>query len=141
MTVHLLRPAAGCPDLDTLRHRQAGMGGTYRGRRCPAAFTRTIPKRRSEILDGGSVYWIVRHSIQARNPIAGIETEHSGDGRPYALIYLEPVIIPVKPTARRAFQGWRYLEPDQAPPDISEDPDSDDLPPHLVKELRDLGLL
>ena len=104
--------------------------------------TRMVPKRADEVLDGGSLYWVIQGEIAVRQRLTGIRpfTDHDGVGRCH--LVLDPVLVPVDPRPRRPFQGWRYLADHEVPPD------ADDagtgvvhLPDMLRRELRDLGLL
>jgi hypothetical protein len=81
--------------------------------------TRNMPKRAAELLEGGSLYWIWKSQIQARQTIASIDQHTDDAGKKYCLIGLAPELIDVSPVPRRAFQGWRYAEPDAVPPDLS----------------------
>jgi hypothetical protein len=134
MTVHLLRPAVGARDLDHLRQLMIERGDG----RC--IHTRNIPKRVDELLAGGSVYWIIAHRIQARQLLTSLVRDEDDDGRPYCRIYLDGEVVPVQPWPRRPHQGWRYLKPEDAPPDLRGG-DAGDMPPEMVAELRELGLL
>ena len=100
--------------------------------------TRYLPKRVAE-LDGGSLYWIHSHTLVGRSPILGFE--ENGAGRFW--IRLEPRLIPVRTSPRRAHQGWRYLEEQDAPPDMEggEAEDLDAMPPAMLGQLTRLGLL
>ena len=99
--------------------------------------TRYLPKRHEDMA-GGSLYWIHEHAIVGRSPINGFTQRD--DGRWW--IRLEPRLILVHPRAKRAHQGWRYLEDRDAPPDIGGDAGAGDvLPPRLVGELAKLGLV
>jgi hypothetical protein len=99
--------------------------------------TRYLPKRYEE-MQGGSLYWIFDHAIIGRSPIIGFEQRDDGRWS----IRLEPKLIPVEPRAKRAHQGWRYLEEANAPPDLGEGVmQGDVLPGRLVKELARLGLV
>ncbi|KRA82906.1 DUF1489 family protein [Altererythrobacter sp. Root672] len=98
--------------------------------------TRYLPKRHEEMI-GGSLYWIIEHAIVARSEILGFEQ------RPDArwTIRLAPKLILVHPRAKRAHQGWRYLEEKNAPEDLAEgEIASDAMPGRLVRELSKLGL-
>lgn len=100
--------------------------------------TRYLPKRVAE-MTGGSLFWIHQHRIVGRSPIVGFE--ETGTGRHW--IRLEPRLIGVRSTPKRAHQGWRYLEEKDAPPDLTGD-EADDLeamPPAMLGELARLGLL
>jgi hypothetical protein len=100
--------------------------------------TRYIPKRAAEIADGGSLYWIIKHQLVARAEVLGFEPD--GAGRHHIL--LRAKVIPVATVPRRAHQGWRYLEPSDAPRDLmAGDMTGDELPPALIGELAGLSLL
>jgi len=99
--------------------------------------TRMTPKRASELEDGGSLDWVMKGSVVCRMPIVDITTR--GEGKTsQCLIQLAPEVIRTAPQARRPFQGWRYLEPKDAPHDLST-MDAGDLPPELAKQLREMG--
>ena len=100
--------------------------------------TRYLPKRHAEMA-GGSLYWILNHALIARSPILGFE-QREDNGRWW--IRLDRKLIPVEPRARRAHQGWRYLKPEDVPPDFGKGTMSGEmLPGTLVKELARLGLV
>src|SRR5918998_1019326 len=104
--------------------------------------TRMIPKRRDEILQGGSLYWVIRGHVQVRQRLLDIRPFRDADGIRRCRLVLEPVLVPTEWQPRRAFQGWRYLAPKDAPADLSPDSASlSALPAHLRKELAELGLL
>jgi len=98
--------------------------------------TRYLPKRHAEMI-GGSLYWIIEHAIVARSEILGFEQR---EDRRWT-IRLAPRLILVHPKAKRAHQGWRYLEEKNAPPDLAEgEVAGDAMPGRLVRELNKLGL-
>lgn len=98
--------------------------------------TRYLPKRHEEMI-GGSLYWIIEHAIVARSEILGFEQRP--DGR--WTIRLAPQLVLVHPRAKRAHQGWRYLEEADAPADIEEGAIAGDvMPGRLIRELSKLGL-
>jgi hypothetical protein len=104
--------------------------------------TRMFPRRKSEILPHGSLYWVIRGLILCRQPIIDLEAVTGGDGIERCRIVFKPEIIRVRPTPRRAFQGWRYLTPEDAPTDIKAGEQSAaDLPEAMRRELASLGLL
>lgn len=139
MTVHLKKLSVGSVSLDSMRE--------WQGQRLAAGQqiihpTRNWPRRREELLDGGSIYWIIKGQMQARQAIDDMIELTSPDGVTRCGIVLNPHIIPVWPRKERIFQGWRYLEVDNAPDDIPADEgDGEALPTELASELRDLGLL
>lgn len=99
--------------------------------------TRYLPKRHAEMI-GGSLYWILEHAIVARSPILGFDQRQ--DAR--WTIRLEPRLILVDPRAKRAHQGWRYLDPNDAPTDLGGKlGEAEALPGRLISELAKLGLV
>ena len=116
-----------------------------RRRRAPlrhAHVTRMAPKRTREILDGGSLYWVVKGLISARQEIVGLEPFRDKDGIGRCKIWLDQTVVAVAPRPMRAFQGWRYYEPRSAPPDIDEaQAGFAAMPEALQRELAGLGLL
>lgn len=99
--------------------------------------TRMTPKRAVELEDGGSLFWVMKGSVVCRMPILDISTK--GEGKTsHCLIKLSPEVIRTAPQARRPFQGWRYLEPKDAPMDLST-LDAGEVPPELAKQLREMG--
>jgi len=146
MTLHLVKLCVGCDSIEDLaawqRRRLKDMG--RKGGRA-RLFHRTYqtPKRTEELLDGGSLYWVIKGFIQARQAIIGFDEGTKDDGRPCCLILLSAKLVPVRPTPRRAFQGWRYLEPADAPPDLTGRAAAAfaDLTPKMRRELIELGLL
>jgi hypothetical protein len=141
MALNLIKLAVGIEDLEHLDKRQRQWRdkktGHYRH------WTRMTPKRDKELLDGGSLYWVIKGMILVRQPIVGF-SEDEDEGKPMCVIELAPVQIPVQPRAQRAFQGWRYLKADAAPADIKKggklfvDPN---MPQKMKLELAKLGLL
>lgn len=130
MPLHMIKLAVGVPDVEWLEKRAA--------KGVPMiVHTRMTPKRAPEMEDGGSLYWVVKGSIVARQPILDIST--IGEGKASRCeVTLEPRVIRVSPTVRRAFQGWRYLEPKDAPVDLDVI-DTGETPPELAAMLREIG--
>ena len=125
--------AVGCASLDALQARQAARASAGE----VPLVTRFMPKRAEELV-GGSVYWILKHRIQARQTILGF-AEREEDRK--TLIRLSQDLVPVRPIPRRAHQGWRYLAPDDCPGDLGSDAESVQLPGRLLAELSALFLL
>ena len=108
----------------------------------PRHVTRMWPKRADELLQGGSLYWVIRGVIRVRQRIAALDEVIGEDGIRRCAIVFEPPLIPTSPRPRRAFQGWRYLSEADAPPDIGTAPgDEPDLPPGMREALTRFGVL
>lgn len=133
-TLHLTKVAVGCASLDLLAERLAGRA---EGGAAPV-WTRYRPTRHAELV-GGSLFWIIKHRLVARQPILGFE--ESEEKR--CIIRVGMPLVPVRARPLRAHQGWRYLAGDAAPPDLSGW-DADDLaamPAALVATLAELALI
>ena len=138
--VNLMKLAVGVPSLEAFEERiearrDAGVG--------MQVWTRSFPKRAGDVIGTGSLYWVVAGLLSARQTIITIEEDTYDDGSRCARIEVEPVLIRVSPVRIRPFQGWRYLEPAAAPADLSAAPVvmADQMPPALLRELRDLCLV
>jgi len=147
MPLHMRKLSVGSESLESLAAFQEMRRAERKARGEPAFnrhVTRMWPKRADEILhSGGSMYWIIKGVMQARQPILEFEEVQTGDGVRRCGIVLAPELIPVAPRAMRPFQGWRYFEAKDVPPDLRElggevDPD---MPPEMLAELRELGLV
>lgn len=106
--------------------------------------TRMTPKRREEILDSGSIYWVVGGFLQVRQRILDIIADDWGDGTPCCGLVLDPKLVMVEARATKAFQGWRYLSPGDAPADVVEGAVAsgmEALPPALKAALREARLI
>ncbi len=103
--------------------------------------TRMWPKRSEELLDGGSLYWVIKGSIQARQRILGLAERRGSDGIARCALVLEAAVIRTEPAARRPFQGWRYLTAAESPRDLPKTRAQDDsLPAALAQALAEIGL-
>ena len=136
MTVHLKKLSVGSASVDGLRALQAQRLANV-GRLIH--ITRNRPRRVEELLNGGSIYWIIKGVMTARQAIVDFVEAERADGSPACGIVLSPEIVTVVPTRMRIFQGWRYLEVADAPIDIATDID-EDMPSEFVAELRELGI-
>lgn len=132
MTVHMIRLCVGCDTIEDLVDWHEST------RRPWALHTRTTPKRVDELLDGGSIYRIFKGMILCRQRLLDIRTVGEGVTS-HCEIALDPEIIRVVPTPRRAFQGWRYLDPKDAPADLSES-GGEEIPEDLARQLREAGV-
>jgi len=130
--LHMSKVAVACASIETLRRR---LESRVRDGVVPVV-TRFMPKRADELV-GGSIYWIVKHRIAARQTIIGFDVRAS-DRK--TIIRLDPELVPVRATAKRAHQGWRYLAEGDAPPDLDSG-DLEALPPDLAGKLAVLALI
>ncbi|TLP48832.1 MULTISPECIES: DUF1489 family protein [Cohaesibacter] len=144
MTVHMLKLCVGVDSVDDLeawverRHRLLAAHGE------PLEHihtTRMKPKRRDEILDGGSLYWVIKGMILARQPIIDLRQVTGDDGISRCQIVMEPILHRTESQPKRAFQGWRYLKASDAPRDLRSLSGGEDLPEDFRRELAELGLL
>ena len=136
--VHLIKLAVGVRDLDHLREVQAARAAVAPLRH----LTRSFPRRRDEIVAAGSIHWVVAGLLLARQRVVDIVAARREDGTPCTALMLDAALVPVVPRPVKAFQGWRYLEADAAPPDLDDDAGlGRELPPRLRAELMVLGLL
>lgn len=139
MTLHLVKLAVGVESVDHLAAIQAG-----RLRREGHLWhvTRQTPRRGAELLDGGSTYWVIRRAIRVRQRLVGLEQFVDGEGISRCALVLDPELVRTEQWPRKAFQGWRYLDAADAPPDArGAAAGTDELPPAMAEELRELGLL
>jgi len=140
MPLHLLKLCVGIDSVGHLRERQAARIAEAEERGVAPElrhWTRHAPRRAGEILDGGSLYWVIRGVIAARQQVLSIERRESPDGNKRCAFVLDPALVETLPVPCRAFQGWRYLEANDAPPDRGED----EMPQEMARELRALGLI
>ena len=137
MALHLIKLCVGCDSIDDLAQWQAER---LRRGEDVGHTTRMFPKRRDELLAGGSLYWVIRGHIQVRQPVLDLKTVIGGDGIERCRIVLGSELAPVRPTPRRAFQGWRYLKAEDAPPDLGGT-SAEDVPEAMRQELLRLGLI
>lgn len=103
-------------------------------------FTRSTPKRQAELLDGGSLYWVIKGYVRARQKLIGFDEAADDQGRKYCVFLVERTLIPTAMRAMQPFQGWRYFEAARAPADAQAG-DSADVPAEMAAELRRLGLI
>lgn len=142
MPLHLIKLAVGVDDLDHMAEIQNRRAVTAGGVTRIPLHTRHVPKRAAEILEGGSLYWVIRGSVAVRQRIVAIDSAVDVEGGAFCLLQLDGERIATVPTPHRPFQGWRYLEAEKAPPDLTGPGGvGEDLPPHLLAELRSLGLM
>jgi hypothetical protein len=155
MTVHLVKLCVGIESVDDLvtwfASDECKKAMKRKGLRNPnehSHWTRMKPKRVEEVLDGGSLYWVIRGRICVRHRILRLDDVQDEKGNAYCAIVYDRTVTLVETRPRRAFQGWRYLEEDDAPADLADQRAAlraaraeADLPAKMVAELKALGLL
>lgn len=144
MPLHLIKLCVGAESIEDLEDwiAQRIAERRKRGERQLALhITRMTPKRGAELLDGGSLYWVIRGQVAARQGLEDIETFTDSEGIGRCRLWMEPRVTPVLPRPYRPFQGWRYLAPKDAPPDLRGRGDVAEMPEELRRELSGLGLL
>lgn len=143
MTVHLIKMAVGVTSTAHLAALQKGR--LIKGKRGAPRLrhvTRNMPRRKGELLDGGSIYWVIRGLIRVRQRVIALDRLAEEDARPRCAIGLDTTLVRVNPRSRGPFQGWRYLEATDAPSDLEgHDGDDIDMPDEMAVALRDLGLI
>jgi hypothetical protein len=145
MTLHLIKLSVGTDSVKDLQHwiRQKLKEKKKRGQKAERVHTtRMVPKRVEELLDGGSIYWVIRGQIACRERILAVRPFTDKDGIGRCHLVLDPKCVPVEPRPFRAFQGWRYLAVKDAPRDLDHIGEGvAAMPEPLRRELRGLGLL
>ncbi|HMN86469.1 MAG TPA: DUF1489 family protein [Bauldia sp.] len=143
MTLHLIKLCVGCESIEDLAEwiderlaeaRKAGRPAVHQH------VTRMVPKRIPELLDGGSLYWVIKGNVQVRQRLLAIEPFVDREGIGRCRLVLDPQVVATDWQPKRAFQGWRYYEAKDVPPDARAGRGGDDLPPALRAELAELGL-
>ena len=143
MTVHLVKLCVGIDSVQDLRDWQARRLASLRQAGEPAELchrTMQTPRRRDEVLDGGSLYWVIKGVILVRQRIVKLDEVDRGDGIRRCGIVLDPELHRTESAPRRPFQGWRYLEGTAAPRDLPRSRANDDLPPALMAALAEIGV-
>ena len=143
--LHLIKLSVGpkeVAELAAIQARRAKLDPPLRHQ------TRMVPKRRDELLEGGSIYWVIAGYVRARQRLLDISEDRWDDGTSCAGLVLDPELVLVEPRPQKAFQGWRYLSPEAAPPDLlrpgagpAGTSGLESLPPALRAELQTLCLI
>jgi hypothetical protein len=145
MPLHLIKLAVGCESVKELKSWVAERALKAKQNGLPrhhTHITRMVPKRGDELLAGGSLYWVIRGEIAAREKLLAIEPFRDRDGIGRCRLVMQPKVIAVAPRPMRAFQGWRYFAENDVPPDLGKAAAGiAAMPEPLRRELRDLGLL
>jgi len=143
MTLHLIKLCVGADSIEDLARWQKGRLKELRQKgKKPELIhvTRMTPKRKEELLDGGSLYWVIKGYIAVRQRLIDLRPV-TKNGRPHCGLVYDPKIVPTVRRFCRPFQGWRYLDASDAPIDVSEVKGAKNLPAKLKAELAELGLL
>lgn len=143
MTIHLIKLVVGVSDIDELYQINQHLSFRYQDRECIAVRTRHFPRQQDDVLNGGSLYRVIKGRITARQEVVGFEEALDPDGRKCCHIICDARMMLTVSTPKRPFQGWRYLKLSDAPADRHYyDPSNQDEPPaEMADELRELGLL
>ena len=140
MTIHLIKLCVGVVNIEQLLSWQSVKSFDYNGKVAVKHITRNFPKRGEELLDGGSLYWVIKGSVLARNKIIGLDETFDPEGKRMCSIVLEVPSVLTEPKQHRPFQGWRYYTQDRVPSDIKAGGQYDDMSQEMLAELRELGL-
>ena len=100
-----------------------------------------MPKRREEIEGEGSIYWVIAGVVRCRQRILRLAAAVDEQGLNCCDIIMAPDLIRTLPRPKSPFQGWRYLEPKDAPPDLSDGEAEEGGSAELAEELARLGLI
>lgn len=147
MTIHLIKLSVGTDSVEYLaevQRRRIEMSEQAGGPALPVHVTRMMPRRRDELLEGGSIYWVIKGQVRARQRLRAIEELVDEEGVRRCALVLDPELVRVVPTARRPHQGWRYLKAEDAPADLADVggvAEGEEPPSELLAELKELGLL
>jgi hypothetical protein len=145
MTLHLIKLAVGADSFEDLVAWQQQRLADKRRRGEELVLkhtTRQMPKRRDEILDGGSLHWVIKGWLCARQRVVDLRAFTDAEGIERCDICLDPETIRLDPRPRGPFQGWRYLEPKDAPPDLASlGKGVVEMPDDMRQELQRLGVL
>ncbi|MBC8270214.1 MAG: DUF1489 domain-containing protein [Rhodospirillaceae bacterium] len=142
MTLHILKLSVGVEDVDHLAQIQKAR---LKREGVLAHITRNTPRKADEILDGGSIYWVIKRFIRVRQRLVGIERGVNSEGKPSCALVLDPTLVTTELKEFRAFQGWRYFKEEDAPVDLIKRTRAAEiqktLPDEMAAELRSLGLI
>ena len=145
MTLHLIKLCVGVDSVQELADWQTErLKRLRRENKTTELCHRTLqtPRRREQVLDGGSLYWVIKGFVLVRQRVLDLKPDLKDDGTDCCGIVLDPELVPTRAHPRRAFQGWRYLEPADAPEDAGGFVEaSDGMPPGMREALRELRLI
>lgn len=144
MSIHLIKLCVGVESPDDLKQRidlriQLSKQNSAETRILHT--TRMVPKRAEELLDNGSLYWVIKGNIQARQKLLDIEEFKDAEGIKRCNLVLDPEVILTQFQPKRAFQGWRYLKNEDAPDDLGASLTGNELDPKMRADLMELCLI
>jgi hypothetical protein len=143
MALHLIKLCVGVDTVAELAQWQEKRLAQLKRKRKPLELmhvTRQTPKRADELLKGGSLYWVIKGQIAVRQRLLELRPVHR-DGIPHCALVYDPKLVPVERRFHRPFQGWRYFDPKDAPPDLKGRARDIKMSDHLRAQLTELGLL
>jgi hypothetical protein len=141
MALHLIKLSVGPDSLaDLVAYQTRRLEELARQKKVPELvhITRQTPKRAEELLQGGSIYWVIKGTICARQRLLELRPLLR-DGVPHCGLVYDKEMVRVAPRPHRPFQGWRYFDSKNAPSDLAKD--AAELPQEMLRELSVLGLL
>ncbi len=144
MTVHLIKLCVGVSEPEELEAWQAHRVAEKKAAGIPPEvlhITRMVPKRAEELLDGGSLFWVMKGEIRARQTLLDVRDFRDDEGIRRCALVLDPEVVRTQRRGRRPFQGWRYLKTEDAPSDVRLGADEAEMPEEMRAELEKLGLL
>lgn len=139
--VNLIKLSVGTEDFDgLLAWQQTKSAQTADG--YPRHVTRMWPKRDTDILNGGSIYWVIKGVVTCRQRVIRLDEVIGSDGIRRCAIVSDPELVRVQSALKRPFQGWRYLKPEDTPPDLPKGRESEEpLPVELNRALAEIGVI
>lgn len=144
MTVNLIKLCVGVEDPETLRDYQSMRLEQKKKAGQPVEVmhvTRMTPKRADELTDGGSIYWVMKGVVRCRQKVLELKPLVDDEGKKHCGLVLDPELIMTERLGKQPFQGWRYLESENAPKDARAVDSENEMPAEMREELRELGLL
>jgi hypothetical protein len=112
MSLHLIKLCVGAESIRDLEEWIEERLAEKRRKKQPVEHihtTRMVPTRSAELLDGGSIYWVIKGEIACRQRLLDIREFNDKEGVRRCRLVLDPKVVPVMPRPRGPFQGWRYL--------------------------------
>ncbi|MGB3337104.1 MAG: DUF1489 domain-containing protein [Devosia sp.] len=140
--IHMIKLCVGVSSLEELesyRNERAHWWDADYGEDVHVHRTRMMPKRAAEMEGLSSIYWVISGQVVCRQPILRLAKYTNDEGIDYCDIIMSPDMVRTVPYPKRPFQGWRYLRPEDAPPDLGANENAESLA--LAADLAKLGLI